>query len=146
MHSTSGFRWGLAPIFPSCVGSLLWRILTQASLKIIFLLIGCPLAIFPFWEEKVGVNTTHELGLNRTKLSPTLSDTAGIKSLQISKKEEKKNKEKTLEANKAPSQIAISTYCGESDPFDYPHTISRALHCPDQGQPGGNETRLKVHQ
>jgi len=66
----------------------------------------------------------------------------------MSKKEKrkKKRKKKPQEANKPPSQIAISTYCGESDPFEYPHTISRALHCPDQGQPGGDEARLKVHQ
>lgn len=73
----------LSPTFSSCVGYLLWWILTQASLKIIFLLIGCPLVIFPFWEEKVGADTTHELGLNGTKLSPPLSGTAGMKNLQI---------------------------------------------------------------
>lgn len=83
----------LSPIFSSCVGSLLWGILTQASLKIIFLLIGCPLAIFPFWEEKVGVDTTHELGLNGTKLSPPLSGTAGMKNLKILKKKNTKNKQ-----------------------------------------------------
>jgi len=71
----------LSPIFSSCVGSLLWRILTQTSPKVIFLLIGCPLAIFQFWEE--GVDTTHELGLNGTELSPPLSGTAGMKNLKI---------------------------------------------------------------
>lgn len=72
----------LSPIFSSCVGSLLWWVLAQASLKIIFLLIGCPLAVFPCWEEKVGADTTHELGLNGTKLSPPLSGTAGMNNLK----------------------------------------------------------------
>lgn len=73
----------LSPIFSSCIGSLLWWVLTQASLKIIFLLIGCPLAVFPFWGEKVGADTTHELGLKGTKLSPSLSGTAGMKNLKV---------------------------------------------------------------